>query len=357
MDIYVLDKDFNAIELIDTYTSIIWTTRYYDFGDFELYLPVTNRLIEVLQRDYYLVRDKDILQENGKITYQNVMVIEDIEITTSVEDDNYLLVTGRDLKTILKRRIIWQQTNLSGKVELGIRQLIIENIINPTISARKISNFALGEIVGLTDTISAQYTGDELEEVISTLCKTYNYGHDIKIVNNTFVFYLYVGEDRSYNQTKNPYVVFSAEFENLLTTSYKVSSQEYRNVALIYGEGEGLHRNTATVGTAAGLYRYEKYVDGSGVTNNDGEYGVNEYVKLLEATGIESLQENLIEESFEGSTDTSLSYELNKDYFLGDVVQVINEYGISATPRILEIIESEDENGKTIIPTFSTLEV
>lgn len=48
---------------------------------------------------------------------------------------------------------------------------------------------------------------------------------------------------------------------------------------------------------------------------------------------------------------------MNEDYFLGDVVQVINEYGISAAPRIVEIIESEDENGKSTVPTFSTWEV
>ena len=51
------------------------------------------------------------------------------------------------------------------------------------------------------------------------------------------------------------------------------------------------------------------------------------------------------------------NYVLNKDYFLGDIVQVINEYGISATPRIIEIIESEDENGTSVVPTFSTWEV
>lgn len=48
---------------------------------------------------------------------------------------------------------------------------------------------------------------------------------------------------------------------------------------------------------------------------------------------------------------------MNKDYFLGDIVQVINAYGIRAMPRIIEIIESEDENGASTVPTFSTWEV
>ena len=50
-------------------------------------------------------------------------------------------------------------------------------------------------------------------------------------------------------------------------------------------------------------------------------------------------------------------FKLNKDYFLGDVVVVNNEKGITSTPRIIEIIYSEDANGIKIVPTFSNWEV
>ena len=39
MDLYILNKNFEKIGLIDTYESVIWTTRYYTYGDFELYIP------------------------------------------------------------------------------------------------------------------------------------------------------------------------------------------------------------------------------------------------------------------------------------------------------------------------------
>ena len=54
MYIYVLDKTLKRIGLIDNYVSLIWTTRYYTYGDFELYLPVTTEFIELLQIGYYL---------------------------------------------------------------------------------------------------------------------------------------------------------------------------------------------------------------------------------------------------------------------------------------------------------------
>lgn len=50
-------------------------------------------------------------------------------------------------------------------------------------------------------------------------------------------------------------------------------------------------------------------------------------------------------------------YVLNRDYFLGDLVQIENEKGIKAAPRITEIIYAEDENGSSVVPTFSEWEV
>ena len=55
--------------------------------------------------------------------------------------------------------------------------------------------------------------------------------------------------------------------------------------------------------------------------------------------------------------DSTRQYIVDEDFFLGDIVQIENEYGIQAQPRIIEIIESEDENGISVIPTFTTWEV
>lgn len=357
MDIYVLDTDLQSVGIIDNYSSVIWTTRYFVNGDFELYLPASEKALNLLKERYYLCRDKDISQTNIGRHYKNVMIIEKIEITTDVEIGNYLTITGRSLQSILKRRIVWQQTNLTGKVELGIRQLISENAISPLISERKIQRLVLGDIVNLPDNFDLQITGDNLGEAIETLCTTYGYGYDIDIVNGKFRFYLYAGVDRSYNQNANPYVVFSNNFENLLKTDYSYNLESYKNVALIAGEGEGISRKKQSIGNASDLARYEMYVDARDLSTNDGEYTETEYNNLLKNRGWEKLNENPIIESFSGETETRLTYKLNEDYFLGDIVQVVNEYGIEASPRILEIIESDSEEGNSIIPTFSTLEV
>lgn len=358
MDVWVLDKNLKRVGICDDYKSIIWTTRYFKPGDFELYLPATDKNIVLLKEDYYVVREKDIIYD-GSITYKNVMVIEKIQVTTDIENGNYLIVTGRCLKSIVARRIVWQQTTLYGKVEIALRQILTENAINPTNSLRKITKLKLGEIKGFTETLEKQVTGDNVAIFIEEVCTAYGLGWDIYIKGNYFIFELYKGTDRSYNQSENPFVVFSSDFDNLLTTDYQFDKTNYKNVALVAGEGEGLDRRTVIVGNTSDLDRYEVYVDSRNSSSNDGSITDTEYNQILTEEGHEALEsdEYSITENIEGEIETSSNYQINKDYFLGDIVEVINEYGIETTPRIVEIIESEDENGSSTIPTFSTWEV
>ena len=59
MNVYVLDQSKSFVGICDDYKSIIWTTRYFTPGDFELYLPATTKNLALLREDYYCVRDQD----------------------------------------------------------------------------------------------------------------------------------------------------------------------------------------------------------------------------------------------------------------------------------------------------------
>lgn len=353
MDIYVLDSSAQILDMIDTFESNIWTVQYFDTNDFELVVPATDKNIDLLQKDRLLCRDKD--RDGG--TWQNVMIIENIKIVADWEDGNQMTVSGRGLKSIVGRRVIWKQTNLTGKVETGIRQIITENIISPDDEKRKIDNFILDEPAGITDTFDIQAMGEDLDEWITSACQTYGIGWDVYIKDGKFVFKLYKGLDRSYNQKNRLPVVFSDEFDNLLASTYTYERAEFKNAALIGGEGEGVNQRTTTIGDSSGLERYEAYIDGSSVSSNGTIITEEQYYKMLQDYAKDELNTTSFTESFEGNVIPDGNYILNQDYFLGDTVQVINEYGISATPRIVEIIESEDQNGTSTVPTFSTWEV
>lgn len=350
MNVYVLDKNLNIYDVVDNYTSIIWTSRYFKAGDFELYLPATEKNLNVLRKDYYLCREQDIV-DNG--AYNNVMIIQNIEITTDVELGNFLTVTGKSLKSIVGRRVVWEQTNLSGTVESGIRRVINENIINPSITSRKINNFILSDAQNFTDAMEVQVTGDNIEEWLEKICTTYGMGWDVFIKDKQFMFYIWKATDRSNNRNKVPPIVFSPEYDNVLSSNYKMSTENYKNVALVAGEGEGTARKTHIVGNAVDLDRYELYVDARDVSTNEGEITASEYDNMLDEKGLEALAETIVTEEFEANIEPGGNYILNEDYFLGDIVQIVNEYGISARARIIEIIDSEDETGRKIIPTYA----
>lgn len=347
---YLLDKDLNIVDTIETYKSVIWTTRYFDTGDFELYIPASQKMLDTIKKDYYVIRDDD---------YTQAMIVKNIQITTDIEEGNYLIVTGKSLKSILSQRIIWAQTTVTGSVEACVRRLVNDNAINPINPERKISRLILGSEIGFSQTMTAQFTGDNLEDVVKEICKTYKLGYDIllDLDEKQFIFILYQGADRSYNQNVNPHVIFSNEFENLLATNYTESGENYKNVALVAGEGEGINRRSVTIGSASDLDRYEVFVDARDVSSNDGEISDVEYIDSLIERGQERLSESIITKAIDGEVEANFTYKLNEDYFLGDVVEVINEYGIEMTPRIIEVIESEDDSGRYTIPTFATDEV
>jgi hypothetical protein len=107
-----------------------------------------------------------------------------------------------------------------------------------------------------------------------------------------------------------------------------------------------------SVGTAAGLSRRELFVDARDVSTNDGEIGASEYNAMLAERGNEKLAEHIVTTAFSGQVEPAMNYKYKEDYFLGDIVQIETEYGVTAAQRITEMIECEDENGLSIIPTF-----
>lgn len=354
MELLVLDTEFKSSATLDIFESLIWTDRYFECGDFEIYTPAESEIMKMLPKGYYLY-----LKES-----EHIMIIEDVEIETDTEQGAHLKITGRSLESILDRRIIWGQIVLSGSLQDGIKKLLNENVISPSDANRKIPNFSFKESTDVRIkalTLEAQYYGDNLYDAIVDICKNVGVGFKIVLNGTNLVFSLYMGDDRSYSQTENPYVVFSPGFDNLMNSNYIESTRTLKNVTLVAGEGEGSDRKTTTVylgsSAASGLDRRELFTDASGVsqTIEGGTLSDTEYLSQLAQKGNEELSNNTETVSFEGEVDISATYTYDEDYFLGDVVQVGNEFGNEARCRITEFVRSQDETGNEYYPTFETL--
>ena len=354
MELLVLDTEFKSSATLDIFESLIWTDRYFECGDFEIYTPAESEIMKMLQKGYYLY-----LKES-----EHIMIIEDVEIETDAEEGAHLKITGRSLESILDRRIIWGQAILSGSLQDGIKKLLNENVISPSDENRKIPNFSFEESTDArikAIVLEAQYYSDNLYDTIVDICKNAGIGFKIVLNGTNLVFSLYMGDDRSYSQTENPYVVFSPGFDNLMNSNYIESTRTLKNVTLVAGEGEGSDRKTTTVylgsSAASGLDRREIFTDASGVsqTVEGGTLSDTEYLSQLAQKGNEELSNNTETVSFEGEVDISATYTYDEDYFLGDVVQVGNEFGNEARCRITEFVRSQDETGNEYYPTFETL--
>lgn len=350
MDFNVHDHAGVWVGIIESPTSSIWTRRYQKPGDFELYFPATSEMLALLADDMYITREDA----------PEIMLVEHIEIITSAEEGNYILVSGRGAECMIGRRIVLEQTSVSGRVDTALYRLIMENAINPADKDRALPLTMVSPNV--TDaTIRAQYTGDNLLDVVQEVCKAYGLGfRAVSDADQAAImprFELLNGVDRSEGQTINSPVIFSSEYENLLSSSYVLDTMKYKNVAIVAGEGEGTARKRATYGSASGMNRRELFVDARDLSTNEGEISESEYLAQLAGRGAEKIAETALTESFDGEIDTGNTFVLDVDYTLGDIITVENEYGIRKSSRVSAIMETWDADGYTAIPTFENVEV
>lgn len=351
MAYYILNQNFENVALIDVFESMLWTDRYSSPGDFELYTSPNDEIVKFCIPGYYVWNSES----------EHVMIIENLKIESNAEQGNHISVTGRSLESLLDRRIIWDQTQLSGNLQQGIKKLINDAIISPAIPIRNIPNF---DFIDSTDTyileqtFEAQYTGDSLLTVISEICDTVEIGFKITLSNdNRFQFQLYNGIDRTYEQSVNPYVIFSPRFENVINSNYLEAYENFKNVALVAGEDNGADRRRFIVGEVEGLERKELYVDARDIQSEvyGNQVSPTTYNANLEQRGKEKLTEHQVLKSFEGQMETTILFKYGKDFYMGDVVQIENEYGMNGTARVIEFIWSYSTSGYEMYPTFKAL--
>lgn len=373
MIFYVLDKEYKPFMVLEDYESAIWTERYWECGDFEITMYATDYSFMNLKTDMLVVNPES----------DRVMIIEKIEIETDVENGNKIKLSGRSLESILDRRVVWGKKNFIASDSTDtdpkgvpvvdvLTELINENIISPTNASRKIENFVFEKPTDklITDTlIIAQYIGDSLYDVIVSICKEMEMGFKIKLnSNNQFVLSFYLGKDRSFDNTEgNAYVIFSPNFENLIKSKYYESSKVYKNVAFVEGAADNNKNPTFAYSyfkindkEPEGMLRKEVYVDASSTStqkDDNTQMSMTEYAAVLQEKGNEELADNDIESAFDGTLDTTGSFQYGKDFFEGDIVQVESEYGHQTKVRVIEMILADDgsDASKTCYPTFKQI--
>lgn len=379
MQLFVLDKSFEVVSLCDTFSSLIWTERYSGYGDFELYLPASMENINMFPRGFYLwLIEPPVLDRNGqKIETRNdVMIIEKTELSTDIEDGDQLIVSGRSLESLLLRRVIPKKVKYESVDPREIIKTILnENIINPSEPARKIPNFKIA-----TDNSQPldpkyrqtfEFDGDYVYDAIKTICDTYDFGFSLDLKSDDhwqssyLSFSVLEGTDRSYEQIKNPYMVFSPRFDNLVSSDTIEDDTEFYNSAYVASTEETKDNVTRRLikyvpnnsGRSGWDIRETFYTDSDAKLNDADNHPRPDHdiYPELEKYGRDELKAQKSNDSFNAEIALLGSVRYHRDYDIGDIIQFDNTYSVNKTARITEYVRNEDDNGYREYPTFTPI--
>lgn len=336
--------------IVDNYVSLIWTDRYDECGDFELhmiYSPENRRMLKL-----------------GSFCHTNYSdrwaVIEKIEIEKDSDSAAELIATGRSLECILERRIIVESTefgndNTKVNVQESIKQLLDEAFIEPEDENRAVSNFIFlpSEDPDVTELeFEDKFNGEDLLSAISDICGDQKIGFRIIVSDDfQFIFQLFKGKDRSYQQNDYDYVVFSPYYDNLLSSMFFTSSENFRNTMYVNKtDSDYVLVSLYSENFVTGIERREISVNVSELQKNqNGSLSDRKITvkgrKLLK-------KEHTYTTCLEGDIVPDNIYVYGKDYYVGDIVQFQDAFGNKKALRVKEFIISNDSDGFQMTPGF-----
>lgn len=390
--VYVKDSTtFDIVRIEEQFFSLVWTERYQEAGDFVLEIPLNVSNFDVYKYGNYIEFDDS----------KEVMIIEGIEIDDGVEKP-LLKITGRSLSCILDRRVNASKVmNISGGTidyngYLGplVDQIVKDDITEPYMEyynegmsiskipapERVIPNFIYKNNLKEQKLIDKKYNKImTLYDILVSFAKKTITGFRIYLdESNRFVLELYEGTNRSGNQVKNSFVMFGSVMENVSYVNFYEEHENEKTIALSYREKDEEEfeqkmpsTNYIWVGNPdvenlpSGLERKELAVDSRSSAsyngNSSGSSGTGEPEMSLEEKMAASATDEFengdytVIRTSEGAVDPLTQYVFDKDYFLGDIVDINSSYGLRAIAIIDEVVRSYDESGYVVTPNFKSM--
>lgn len=344
-EIYILDKNFNRIDLIEGVNSFIWTERYNSHGDFILRVPISRFPYNALQVGFYL--------NNPGSNYLGIIdtVLRKRDSGTS---DDYIEVKGRFSEAFLFERVVtpnvaqdyWTLTGTVGYIATELVRRIC--IVGEYTTNDIIPNLTHAEQDSSTVTRTVKLKPTDVYTAVKELCDEDRLGFRIFFNYSTkqLEFRVYRGTDRSTTQSTNSKVVFSSDLDTLVNGSFLKSSANYKNIAYVKSKGV-IRRVQIENGTFTGLNRRVLWVDASDIENPTNE--------LLDNRGRLELAQHKFTNMVDGEIEKDGPYRYGVDYSLGDVVSLKSEDGTYVRARIVEYITTYDNDGIRSYPSFVTI--
>lgn len=354
MDLYKLDSQFKVTgNPIEGWSSLVWTERYTEPGDFVLVSPnidycVTNIPIESL------------LAINGS---SEIMYVETHDIKRDEDGEKTITISGRTLNHYIDYRMAalggtlstakWVTASLTAAecARIMLKTHFIDGLFDsldiiPNLTITNVSTVAQTARVRI---IERGQLGDRVRGVLS------EEGLALRSVrpsgaSSGAIWQIYNGTDRSAT------VILDVAAGHFDETSYLTSVKDMMTVCWVFTTNSSipgpLNEHAIAVGFPSnfGLQRRTLLVDADDINEAAGTDWDAMY-----ARGAAQFPSHDVTAVFDGTVSPNIPYKYGTDYFLGDLIKVLAEYKMTTKMQVSEYIRSEDENGIREYPTLSIL--
>jgi hypothetical protein len=366
MELAILNDQFQASKLVEGHKSLIWTERFGSFGDFERTSEDVGGTLEALP----LYTEVGGVQKPTLLTLRNStvpMVLETHKIEKRPESAPLITSVGRSFETVLDRRTtvktppgggnpILPWTSVQKTAVDAAYDVIYKIVVQGTASLADIipeielkTPIRPAGYVAPTADQNYQVDPGELYAWVMGQLQADKYGlravRPPDLSKTKISIEMYTGEDRTQK------VVFDARFDQFDNTTYLLSQAGWKNVDQVTGAADSLEV-VADGNTYSGLNRRVTYLDGKQIATGAPS---STLTNMLTTLGKVDLAKQLETALFSGEVSRQMGALYGKDYFLGDVVKLTGNYGLSQFVRISEFIRSEDAGGEKAYPTFESL--
>ncbi len=358
MEVYILDSLYRRTAVVDVYESFIWTERFDAMGDFELKLHATQQNRSRLPVGLRLAHNKS----------SRVMEIETVEDTTDSDGKALLTLKGRSFEKVLENRIArpalsdlttdpkWIITGLPAVIARKLfHDICVTGILDPgdkILGIHETNIFGTDTIPEPTDTITYSVDPTTLYQAIQDLCKFYHMGFRLVKDGDTSQLYfnIYMGSDRTSQQTILPAVIFAPNFDNMKNTTLLSTTMLYKNVAYVFSPvGHAIVYDLDVDPTIAGFERNALLVKADDIEDT---VPATATAKMIQR-GKEALAKNRKVTAFDGEISQTSQYIYGRDYNLGDLVELRNSDGSTTNMQVTEQIFVSDKEGVRSYPTLT----
>ena len=377
MEPYTMDRNFHKQNIIDGFTSIIWTERYYGDSAVELVTPLTLEMIQKLPvgtflglngSDEVMILETRSMEDNKlKLTGISLLAWMDNRFvrTSTLHEDKFWHISGGPagwvLWIILEKMCVAGSQYLDGTIPIGITNP--EQFIIP--------GLGLNDYDTSGDNISVAVPYGPVYKAMKEIATTYEIGIQIILVSPDdplapLRFRSYKGLNRSSDQTDNPVVRFSPQMDSLTDIKELQSIAALKTLVYAFAPGLKPDEGDPDLRTVPGVSaltgpQYTGFdlralmIFADDVTTDMIGGSPTVLIDILNSRAYDALTTNSFIIAVDGEIVPESQFKYGSHYNLGDVIEVQGNSGVVQTARITEYIRAQDASGERAYPTVTMI--